>query len=401
MTEVKLRICVFSRSMRQHSSYHTPALARIARVLRDLGHEVTALTTSLPEGKAGILQEDGCQVHYLAGTNWRRSDKDFWRASAAEFDRLHAERPFDLVVGRGSSTWGFFAHSRNAGAVPVVSHQGTYPRWLHQLESRLGAVARWIAYPLALVYAPGNRRVGHCLQRSDRVVCNSPQLADAFRRAYWWHPPRTVWVTYGVDLTPFHPAAPQPGQPPRLLSLGRLTWDKGILPMIDMLARLKNREAVLEAVGPATPRVRQAVLARAARQGVSARYSAPGPIPNQDVPGRMAGAAAFIFPSTHAEGLPKVVLEAMSAGVPVVAYRLPVLEGLIEDGVAGFQVPIRSVAAMAERVDLLLSDPDLAAQMGAAARHKIETEFTPKAINAKWQVLLAEVVAEAKLRQPR
>jgi glycosyltransferase involved in cell wall biosynthesis len=117
------------------------------------------------------------------------------------------------------------------------------------------------------------------------------------------------------------------------------------------------------------------------------------------VPSRLAGAAAFLFPSTHAEGLPKVVIEAMATGLPVVAYRMPVLDSLIEDGVTGFQVPARSVRAMIGRADQLLADPALAARIGAAARHRIETHFTPEAINARWRVLLAEVLAESAARR--
>jgi glycosyltransferase involved in cell wall biosynthesis len=121
-------------------------------------------------------------------------------------------------------------------------------------------------------------------------------------------------------------------------------------------------------------------------------------VQHEDVPKKLAGAGAFLFPSTHAEGLGKVVLEAMAAGVPVVAYRLPVLEGIIEDGVTGFLVPIRSVRAMAARVDQVLADPALRARMGAAARRKIEMDFAPDAIQAQWQALLAVVVAEARRR---
>ncbi len=395
MTETPLRICIFSRGMLRHNNYLATAMVRVARILRELGHEVTALTTAAGSGPTEVVEEEGCTVHYLAATVPGKAEKVFWRESARAFDRLHAERPFDLIFGRGDATWGFFNYSRQAGLVPVVSHQGTFPRWLHQVETRAGQIGRWLAYPLALAFAFPDRRLRGCMQRSARVICITPQLADGFARAYWWKKPRTVWLTYGMDLSAFRPK-PTETRPPRLVSVGRLTWDKGIIPMIDMLAILRNREAVLEAVGPASDRIRAALLAHASARGVAERYSLAGPIPNSDVPDRMAGATAFIFPSTHAEGLGKVVLEAMSSGIPVVAYRLPALEGLVEDGVTGWLVPIRSVSALADRVDRLLADPALAARMGAAARRKIEAEFRPDAVMDRWRQLLAEVVAEAR-----
>jgi glycosyltransferase involved in cell wall biosynthesis len=389
-----MRICIFARSMARHSTYHTPALARVGQILHGLGHEVTALTTALRDGSSGVFVDDGIETHHLAGTEPGKSGAAFWTESARAFDRLHAARRFDLVIGRGTSTWGFFTQSTLASGVPAISHQGTYPRWLHQLETRAGRLGRWLAWPLAPAFALKDRRFLRCQQRSARVICITPQLAEGFARACWWHPPRTVWLTYGMDLAAFHPRPPPTDAPPRLISVGRLTWDKGIIPMIDMLAALQNRAAVLEMVGPASDRIRAAVLAHAAARGVTERYSAPGPVPNPEVPARMAGAVAFIFPSTHAEGLGKVVLEAMASGLPVVAYRLPVLEGLVEDGVTGWLVPIRSVSAITERVDRLLADPMLGARMGAAARAKIEAEFRPDVVLDRWQALLSEVVAE-------
>jgi glycosyltransferase involved in cell wall biosynthesis len=372
----------------------------IGSVLAGLGHSVTVLTGALPDGSGAICSEADCTVHYIAGAPALKSGEAFWRLSAETCDRLHeTEGPFDVVMGRGTMVWGFLRQSRFADEVPVILHEGTYPRWLHQLETRARGWLAWMAYPMAPVFAMTNPKMHHCLRRASRVVCIAPALATAFRRIAWWNPPKTIALTYGFDVSRYHPQTPDPTEPPRLVALGRMTWDKGVLRMIDVLARLQSQTARLVSFGPASPKVLQAVLDHAARRGVTARYSAPGVVQYEDVPDRLAGAVAFLFPSTHAEGLGKVVQEAMAAGLPVVAFRLPVLDGLIDDGVTGFQVPIRSIRAMADRVDQLIADPDLRARMGAAARRKIETDFAPEAINAQWQALLAEVVAEARAKR--
>jgi glycosyltransferase involved in cell wall biosynthesis len=393
--ERPLRLCILAPVMRRHRGYFTPHSGLVARVLADLGHEVVVLTADLPEGGGAVERENGYEVRYLAGTPAEKKGGPFWKDSALAFDRLHADRPFDIVFGRGVATWGFFRHSRFAKTVPVVLHEGTYPRWLHQIETRAVALAPLLARLAAPLFALKNRKTHACLQRASRVVCITPELAAAHRRAAWWHPPHSVALTYGFDTSRYYHKDAFETVPPRLVSLGRLAWDKGVLRMIDVLAGLKHKTATLEAIGPASPKVRKTVLTHAAKLGVGARYSAPGAVQHEQVPDRLAGAAVFLFPSTHAEGLGKVVLEAMASSLPVVAYRLPVLEGLVEDGVTGFLVPIRNATAMTERVDQLLADPALVARMGAAARRKIEIEFTPEAINAQWQALLAEVVAEA------
>lgn len=398
-SEKRLRLCIFAPVMRRHCGYFTPHSGLIAKVLAGLGHQVTVLTSGLPEGGGAVEVEDGITVHYLAGVSARKNSEGFGKIAVATFDRLYAEQPFDIVFGRGIATYGFYAHSRHASEVPVILHEGTYPRWLHQVETRAGLLAPALALLLAPLFALKNRRETLVMQRATRVVCITPALAAAVRRNLWWRPPRSVAITYGFDPGPFHPCAPDPGQPPRLVSVGRLTWDKGILPMIRVLAGLRNRVVTLEMVGPGPDHIRDRLLAEVRAQGMADRYSLPGAVQNEELPDRLAGAVAFLFPTTHAEGLGKVVLEAMAAGLPVVAYRLPVLEDIIEDGVSGFLVPIRSVPAMVERVDQLLADPALQARMAAAARRRIETDFAPDRIRARWQALLSEVIAEVAMRR--
>lgn len=395
----RLRLCIFAAITRRHRGYFTPHTGLLSRALTELGHEVTVITAELPEGGGAVETEDGVTTHYLAGVTARKNADGFGKATAAVFDRLHAERPFDIVFGRGLAAWGFVRHSRHADEVPLILHEGTFPRWLHQVETRAGVFAPLLSRVLAPVFAIRNHRSARVMRHAARVVCITPALAAAVRRNLWWAPPRSLSVTYGFETGRFQPRAPDPGQPPRLVSVGRLTWDKGILPMIRVLAGLKNRVATLEMIGPGPDRIRDRLLAEARARGVADRYSLPGIVQNEDLPDRLAGAVAFLFPTTHAEGLGKVVLEAMAAGLPVIAYRLPVLEDVIEDGVTGFLVPIRQPQAMVERVDQLLADPALQARMAAAARRRIETEFAPARIRAEWQALLSGVVAEAAARR--
>jgi glycosyltransferase involved in cell wall biosynthesis len=68
-------------------------------------------------------------------------------------------------------------------------------------------------------------------------------------------------------------------------------------------------------------------------------------------------------------------MEAMAAGVPVVATRIAGVPELVDDGVSGFLVAPGDVTALAERVAALLDDADLRNLFGAAGRAKVEKEF--------------------------
>jgi glycosyltransferase involved in cell wall biosynthesis len=95
-------------------------------------------------------------------------------------------------------------------------------------------------------------------------------------------------------------------------------------------------------------------------------------------------ADVFVLPSRR-EGLPVALMEAMSCGLPCVASRLPgATDALVTDGVSGLLVPPGDVAAFADAVRKMLSDPEAAGRMGSAARAVVIERFSAKTIAARW-----------------
>lgn len=80
--------------------------------------------------------------------------------------------------------------------------------------------------------------------------------------------------------------------------------------------------------------------------------------------------------STHEEGLPLVLLEAMSHARPVVATAVDGIPELIRDGETGLLTPHANAPALAAALERLLSDPALAARLGEAGRRMVETRFS-------------------------
>jgi starch synthase len=111
-------------------------------------------------------------------------------------------------------------------------------------------------------------------------------------------------------------------------------------------------------------------------------------LPHAEVLAEMARQDVLVFPSLF-EGFGLVILEAMSRGLPVIATPHTAAPDLISDGVEGFIIPIRSPAAITEKLELLLRDPARLAEMKNAARKKAEA--------LTWQTYrtrLAAVVAQ-------
>jgi glycosyltransferase involved in cell wall biosynthesis len=100
-----------------------------------------------------------------------------------------------------------------------------------------------------------------------------------------------------------------------------------------------------------------------------------------------------VFISTAlAEGLPRVVLEAMWAGLPIVGTRVLGTEETIVDGQQGFLVPAGDDEAMAERVLQLYRDPQLREQMGQQAYERVRDKFSLDALARSIDALYRELL---------
>ena len=152
-----------------------------------------------------------------------------------------------------------------------------------------------------------------------------------------------------------------------ICTVGRLDPVKDQVGLVRAFAGLvpAHPEAVLVIAGDGPCRDE---LARViAELGVADRVRLLGEC--RDVPGVLAAADVFALPSI-AEGMSNTLLEAMAAGLPVVATRVGGNPELVEDGVNGRLVPIREPVALREALASYLDDPHLRAMHGKASRQR-------------------------------
>lgn len=115
-----------------------------------------------------------------------------------------------------------------------------------------------------------------------------------------------------------------------------------------------------------------------------------------DIPGLMGSADLFVFPSVDREGMPGVVIEAALCELPCVATRMPGVTSVIDDGETGYVIEPGDDAALLARMRDLVVDPDRRTSMGAEARVRSISRFSPDAIGRAWQAQLDQVLAPGR-----
>jgi glycosyltransferase involved in cell wall biosynthesis len=98
------------------------------------------------------------------------------------------------------------------------------------------------------------------------------------------------------------------------------------------------------------------------------------------------------------EGFPLSILEAMRAGLPMVASDVGGVSEAIEEGATGYVVPQGQPAPLRDRIERLLSDPGLRARLGSAGRQRYEQHFTLDRLVAKTLAVYQDVLRETNSR---
>jgi glycosyltransferase involved in cell wall biosynthesis len=110
-----------------------------------------------------------------------------------------------------------------------------------------------------------------------------------------------------------------------------------------------------------------------AAKGVSAAFTLLGAC--DDVAARLSTADIFVLPS-RTESMPNAVLEAMAAGLPVVASAVGGVPEVIAHGRTGLLCEPADAQALADHLCLLMDDPSLAGRLGEAARREAQTRYS-------------------------
>ena len=292
-----------------------------------------------------------------------------WRAARdAELVHIHtALVPLMTLIRAGLLSLA----GRLAGArVLVHVHSGMVEPWL------AGQGRRWLA-----------RLV---LGAAHQVVTVSNGSYGALTAALGAGRVRLIYN--GVDAAAYDTGPAH--DPPRILFAGVLTPRKGVVDLLRASRLLRDRgvehELLLAGGTPEEGAPVEAEVRRAASTTApAARFL--GPQPHQDMPALYRRVDLFCLPSWW-EAMPLTVLEAMAAGLPVVATSVGDIARMVEDGVTGRLVAPHQPEALADALEPLLRNVELRRAMGRAARQTVNDRFNLSGAAAALDLLYREAL---------
>jgi glycosyltransferase involved in cell wall biosynthesis len=316
-----LRDCGFLDSWNVHyvSSYETPALSR----------QVVVMTAALTSLSSLFLCRRASLLHVHSA-----SRGSFWRKSIC------------------------CALARFMGVPYMVHiHSGEFPVFYGR---ECGAFAKWW--------------VRHTLRQAARVVALTASWREAIHK---------IEPDARVDVIG-NPVEVPPDQPRHLAArdvifLGRLREKKGVFDLVRAIPAVAKRRPdvrfCIAGDGDAAE-----VMTLAEKLGVASVIDLPGWIDGAEKADALRKAAVLVLPS-YFEGLPVCVLEAMAAGVAVVATRVGGIPDVIEEGQSGMLVEPGDVASLSKAILDLLTDARLNDRICSAAFARVKSIYSYEAIS--------------------
>lgn len=342
-------------------------VAGLSRQLVASGHEVDLVTMQWRDS-APYEEVNGVRVHRVPCV--RRSKSSCSAAEAFTYvanglpfvKRLLQERSFDVVHSHFILPDGLLAwrvHRLTGLPYVITAHGSDVPGYNpHRLK-----LAHQLAQPVWRMVVRG----------ASRIVCPS-SVFEQLVVSHKLGPRKTLVIPNGLEVGEYSPR----GDEPRVLVVTRMLERKGVQYLLQALHDTPiEPEVNIVGDGP--------YLAELRRQAETLRSTAHfrGWIDNRspELKDLYERSSIFVFPS-EAENFPVVLLEAMAAGLAIITTEGTGCAEVVGD--AGLLIPAKNPQAITRAIRTLIDDPDLRRRLGAAARRRIEENFTWRAVTNRY-----------------
>lgn len=351
----------------------------LLRQLADGGHDVTMISQYRGDAAgAGVYGGgpppplDGVEVVGLEA-HGEQAGGDFEADIRAMVDAVveaHERRPLDLVHAQYAYPNGLAAleASRRLGVPNVVSVQGGDGHWVGSCCSTHREAMRTV------------------LLHAGALLIGSRSFADEVVERLDVPLSRFTIVPGATDTARFTPRVDRPlgalGDPPTLLYHGRVDRRKGVLELLEAVARLvgdgRSVRVVVSGIGPDVDAVADCV----GQLGLADVVATTGATTYDETPAVYRTGDVFVSP-TWSEGFSNTILEAMASGLPIVSTRAVGVVDCLTDGRDGLLVEPHDVGGLAEALGRMLDDEALRTRLATTALDEVRSTYSWEAVSGR------------------
>lgn len=360
-----------------------------ARELVAMGHRVDFLTIDTTDAHAPE-EIDGVRVHAVRA--YRRGQHEASMAGSVSF-LLRAARLLPRLARDESYDVAHYYFGLPTGLltfVPGLQRSRPY------IVSLRGSDVPGYDPKLTMYHRVLRPVTGRILGNAYRVVANSEALRGLALAAF---PQERIDVIHnGVELLPA--AGPLPvanGRGLRLLTVSRLIMRKGLDDLIRALAKLGRADVSLDIAGDGPARSQLGQLAR--ELGVAGQVRFLGFTDHADLTRLYRQADLFVL-SSRSESCSMALLEAMAAGLPIIATSVGGTPELVRHDSTGLLVRPDNVDDLAGAIGALLGDPARRTRLGAAGLSKANRDHSWRSVARRYEAVLYEAIGRDRADKP-
>jgi glycosyltransferase involved in cell wall biosynthesis len=307
-----------------------------------------------------------------------------------------------------------------ANSSNIRTQAQAFTRWCEQESIDIVIAVNSVAILSALPHLPGHVRiVARCANAFDegyrvtlaggerlaRIVALTPRLRDDLVNRFEVPPGKIRMIPNGIDPVPYDAIRNRDvqtstdgevtGKPLQLGFLGRLEHtQKGVLHLPAILQELKTSGVGFRLRIAGKGKHERELRRRLAPFIAAGEVEFIGALPASEVPAFLTSLDVLLFTS-HFEGCPNTLLEAMMAGTAIVAFQIDgIVDYLLDAGHTGLVAPAGDCNAFARSIGQLARDPGLRLALGLAAAREARERFTPAVAASQYSEVFEDVMAK-------
>ena len=224
----------------------------------------------------------------------------------------------------------------------------------------------------------------YAFKYADASIVTTPQIKEEIIRRYGIASDKIHIIPNPVDIDLFRPMPEIERVRGRLCFVGRLTPEKNIELLLEALSGIKNASILIIGDGE----LKSYLKSRSVRMGINAHFL--GNIPNNELPELLNTCQAFVLQSKW-EGMPKVLIEAMACGMPVVGTNVSGIRDLIDHEQTGILCE-PEIESLRDAIRKVLNNSQLCKDIGRQARDFVANNFSLKECVSKELDLLTTLI---------